>query len=220
MKTISAIRPGVWRIGQVALRYTKTFTQQYEFALWYQKVECKPQIVELHFMPDGDGGHPTCYATFTGTITGNNHQACWGGVPIGKGGVDDEVGRSASYTERFPAENFGRILDPNGYDFAFDIDLDVIDIQWRPWKSAGEKEGDILYRADEPWNNLGHCFLKTVVTPHDPIYIEAKRNQAKYNLRDHPNEPQDGGFVRHWTQQREYMDRLLMKYASMPQEVS
>jgi hypothetical protein len=182
--------------------------QQYEFARWFKEVECLPQIAHLSFMRRGDGGHPTLYATFHGTITANNHQSCFGGVPFGAGGVNDEVGKESDYLVAWEAEfTLGALLAGSDYTYAFDIDLEGLDIQWKPWKSASNKPGDILYREDKPWDNLPSTRLKADITPLDPELIKVLWYEAVHTLKDYPNGRPE--FLAHWTQRRDYMAGLL-----------
>jgi hypothetical protein len=212
MKRIESNGKGSYILGRVALRSTKSFTQHYECAAWHKTVECPPQVVELRFTLHGDGGYPSFYATFAGKVTSSNFVPLFGGVRCGSGGIDEEVGKDATHTVCFEAQHHlaGSVLNRSDFTYSFDLDLDLVSIEWTVWKSAGYLPDDILYREGEPWHNLATTNLKAMITPHDPKLIEALRYSAEATLRDHP-EAIPGEFTRYWEHRRDYMAALLTR---------
>jgi len=98
-------------VGYYNLQDKKVFTKHFSYARWYENIEVEPQQIPVYgefkyheCSPEDKGkklkDFPGITFSVEGTIVGSDFTSCFCGNPIGKGKIDEEVGKKSRYHQQ------------------------------------------------------------------------------------------------------------------------
>lgn len=126
------------RLGTVKLTAEKTFTRTYETAAWFQDI-IVPEGAEAELWTNGYW----VFATFDGVKGRSNFTSLYGGVPIGKGKVDENMGEPDKYGVQFYVYEVAKAIMAgtflNGADVRLDDEVAIVHTHFDHGEHGGVK---------------------------------------------------------------------------------
>tara|TARA_R110000744_G_scaffold25522_5_gene63266 strand:+ start:1081 stop:1626 length:546 start_codon:yes stop_codon:yes gene_type:complete len=85
-------------IGWATITEAREITNRSEYARWFDTIEALPgRYPIIGQLKNGKFDYYT--VRYTGLVIRSNNQSCYGGVPIGKGGIDEHVGQTMTASQ-------------------------------------------------------------------------------------------------------------------------
>lgn len=97
-------------LGYLIIKEPQEFTESFECAAWYRRVVVQPGKYEVYADYLGYDRPYYAVAKLPGVVTASNFSSYFGGVMVGKGKFDEEVGQYACYVWQTYAYNFAEMV--------------------------------------------------------------------------------------------------------------
>lgn len=169
--------------GVAILRRTTEFTEHYETAAWYRTGKFEPQEVPLKMYLSE--GKLRLAASFEGVVTSSYFGTLYGGVPIGKGGVDEDVGKLMKKGTGIGA--FDLMINPNlldplaaEQDVLFKLNDAALE---RFAKFLPPQESETLEEAAVRVGTYGHGTREPLPVIRDDDFLFAPQKEAGAEMR-------------------------------------